>query len=148
MTKSWLAGTTAALLLAIPARAPAQSAFRVTGTPHVVRHVVDTIALTYIHGPCIAGHDRFARGVHRRCAGSPQRRSPRLTGRLARARLDSVVNERISDTSAVYDTLIVVEGAHGSTIGVVALPPDTSNAGLGARLVRMRRPTRGRSNVD
>ena len=179
MTKSWLAGTTAALLLALPARAPAQSAFQVTVTPHVVRHVADTVALTYTVGVLSGTSDSLvafivdAPGVL--SVGLPGSRddwfaldrwrtrpiaewvwlgaytganssSPALpmTGRgllgvvpywaKRNAPLDSVVTDRISDTSAVYDTLIVVEGAHGSTIGVVAFPPDTSNAGLGARL--------------
>lgn len=50
------------------------------------------------------------------------------------APLDTVVTDLVSDTSAVFDTLIVVNGMQGTTIGVVPFPADQSPAALANRL--------------
>ena len=50
------------------------------------------------------------------------------------APMDSVVTDLISDTASAVDTRIVVNGAHGSTIGVVPFPADLSRAALATRL--------------
>jgi hypothetical protein len=53
------------------------------------------------------------------------------------APLDSVVTDSPSDTAAVHDTLVVVKGMQGSTVGVVNFPADLSAAGLTNRLSRL-----------
>jgi hypothetical protein len=50
---------------------------------------------------------------------------------------DTVISDSPADTSAVYDTLIVVKGMQGSTVGVVNFPADLTASGLTNRLSRL-----------
>ena len=47
---------------------------------------------------------------------------------------DSVITESPVENEAVTDTLVVVNGVQGSTVGVVAIPAGASTAGLADRL--------------
>ena len=47
---------------------------------------------------------------------------------------DSVITDSPSDTSSVHDTLIVVHGAQGLTVGIVSFPADLSTTSLAHRL--------------
>ena len=51
--------------------------------------------------------------------------------------VDSVIAETASDSSPVYDTLMVVNGVTGKTIGVVPPPADRSSGALATRLLNL-----------